>query len=73
MKTRTSDWPKTIQEMACSDTRVGEIELHGRHGGAYTAHYRVDSIADGVATMTRVVPESVRNDDGTFSTVWHDA
>jgi hypothetical protein len=72
-KLPASEWPKTIRQTACSYQKVGEIELHGRYGGAFTAHYRVDSIADGDATLTRVIPESVRNDDGTFSTVWRDA
>ena len=51
----------------------GEILTLGRHHGAYTSQYRVESIIAGQATLVPVKAESIRNsDDGTFSTVHRD-
>lgn len=61
-----------IRSIAISADVVGEIRLLGRFGGAYCSHYRVDRIEDGYAWYVPVIGQSVRNDDGTFSTRWTD-
>lgn len=75
MKTNADEgWPSKINVWIGHAVRVGDRQLRGRHHGAYAAHYRVDAIdADGVGSLTHVIPTSVQNTDGTFSTVWHDA
>jgi hypothetical protein len=52
---------------------IGAIELHGMFGGALCWHYRIESIANGRTTLVRVEPRSVRNSNGTFSTVYEAA
>lgn len=58
-----------VRPVGCGDM-VGAVELHGMFGGALCWHYRIESIADGRATLARVEPRSVRNPNGTFSTVY---
>jgi hypothetical protein len=53
---------------------VGERILIGVHNGAYCAHYLVISRPDAEhATLRLQNPVSVKNADGTYSTVWQDA
>ena len=54
----------------CTGDMVGAVELHGMFGGALRWHYRIESIANGRTTLSRVEPRSVRNPNGTFSTVY---
>lgn len=49
---------------------IGAIELHGMFGGALCWHYRIEAIDGGRTTLVRVNPRSVRNANGTFSTVY---
>ena len=58
--------------IATATMAPGEILTLGRHHGAYTSQYRVESIIAGQATLVPVKAESVRNPDGTFSTVHRD-
>ena len=65
--------PTTHTSMALPDEKVGDIQLIGCYGGAICAYWRIDAIQDGIATLTKVRAESVKNDDGTFSTRWVNA
>lgn len=57
---------------AAPDVQVGDILLIGRFGGAYCNHWRVERKLDteGKVDLVRVEPRSIKNADGTFSSVW---
>lgn len=58
----------TKTRMTCAGDTVGEVEVHGMCGGAFCWHYRIEAVADGVTTLVRVEPRSVRDENGTRST-----
>lgn len=62
--------PNTIRQIAHADAQIGDVLLIGRFGGAYCDHYRVTALDSGYMDLVRVVARSVKNDDGTFSSVW---
>lgn len=59
-----------IRQTASAGVEIGDILLLGRFGGAYCNHYRVVEKVDGDVVLAPVVAVSIKNDDGTFSTVW---
>lgn len=64
---------KPFTEIACSADVVGAVVLRGIYGGAICSYYRIASIVDGEAHYVPVEVASVRNADGTFSSVVSDA
>jgi len=53
---------------------VGDVLLLGIYGGAICSHYQIIAKPnETTATLVRVNPRSVKNHDGTFSTVWESA
>ena len=58
----------TKTRTTCTDDKVGNIELHGMHGGALCWHYRIEAVTNGETTLARVEPVRVANANGTFST-----
>jgi hypothetical protein len=70
---RTIQPPKTMNHTACSFDRVGEVILTGCYGGAHCWHMRCTKIERGTAFYELVIARSVRNANGTFSTVYEAA
>lgn len=68
--------PKTEERILCSYDKVGAIILTGCYGGAFSWHMRCTRIEGELgqkgsrAHYERVEAKSVRNTDGTFSTVY---
>lgn len=69
MEATTNTWTMT----ACPSDQVGDIKLMGRFGGAYCYHWRVCEKTATEIVLERVEPHSVKNDDGTYSTVYESA
>jgi len=69
-RSRTIQPPKTMERMALSYDKVGEVVLTGCYGGAHCWHMRCVKIENGTAFYELVIARSVRNPNGTFSTVY---
>lgn len=73
MKTVDMRWPKQFEHSDYT-SEVGDRLLLGRHHGAYAHHYRVtERVSPSRVKLLAVIGQSVRNEDGTFSTVWAEA